>query len=51
MEKLSQHDYNKKIVKLQKLDTDQARLKMVYMWVKTKVICFSDFEALIFYCT
>ena len=50
MERLSQHDYNKKIQKLAKKETEKEKLKLLYTWVKTRVICFSDFEALIFYC-
>ena len=50
MEDLNKQDYNKKILKLSKLDSDKERLKMIYMWVKTKVITFNDFEALVFYC-
>jgi len=50
MERLSQYDYNKKIQKLAKKETEKERLKLLYTWVKTRVICFSDFEALIFYC-
>tara|TARA_R110002153_G_scaffold265503_1_gene428208 strand:+ start:1985 stop:2140 length:156 start_codon:yes stop_codon:yes gene_type:complete len=51
MEKLNKYDYNKKIEKLEKKETEKEKLKLLYSWVKTKVICFSDFEALIFYCT
>ena len=50
MKKLEAYDYNKKIDKLVKLKTEKERLKLLYTWTKTGVICFSDFEALIFYC-
>jgi hypothetical protein len=51
MEKLNKYDYNKKIEKLAKKETDKEKLKLLYTWVKTRVICFNDFEALIFYCS
>lgn len=51
MKQLDEYKYQEKVYKLQELTSEKDKLKMVYQWVKQGVINFSDFEALIFYCS
>ena len=47
---LNQKDYNKRILKIQKQETERKKIELLYLWVKTKELSINDFEALIFYC-
>ncbi len=49
MQDLTKYDYNLKVRKLDKLENNTQRLKMIFMWVKTRVITYTDFESLISY--
>lgn len=51
MQRLDEYKYQEKVDTLQKLVREKDKLKMLYQWVKQGVINFSDFEALIFYCS
>ena len=51
MKQLDEYKYQEKVDTLQKLESEKDKLKMLYQWVRQGVINFSDFEALIFYCS
>ena len=51
MKRLYEYKYQEKVDTLQELKSEKEKLKMLYQWVKQGVINFSDFEALIFYCS
>ena len=47
---LSQRDYNKRLLKIDKQETKSKKLDLLYLWVKTKELSINDFKELIFYC-
>jgi len=48
---LDEYKYQEKVDTLQELKSEKEKLKILYQWVKQGIINFSDFEALIFYCS